>query len=147
MSPESLTDQNSIAAMPSSVGSTSSASSTTSPVQIGTMASTAVQHFVRSELKIRKEELAWTFANMARIVRGASVTLRDNKQVPIAQYTDKAAAEIEGASLYLHQHDLNSLITDVEGFARRQPALFIAGGLLLGLAAARFLKSTQHAAE
>ena len=111
------------------------------------MASTAVQHFVRSELTIRKEELAWTFANMARIVRSASVTLRDNKQTPIAQYTDKAAAEIEGASLYLHQHDLNSLITDVEGFARRQPALFIAGGLLLGLAAARFLKSTQHVAE
>lgn len=38
------------------------------------------------------------------------------------------------------------LAADVEGFTRRQPALFMGGAFVLGLTTARFLKSSREAA-
>ena len=42
---------------------------------------------------------------------------------------------------YLRGKDFDRMVDDLEGFARRQPALFLGGAFMLGLLAARFLKS------
>lgn len=94
------------------------------------LAGTMLQRLVNSELTVRKEEAAWTIANAARMTRQAGGRFREHGQAPLAQYADRAAEQMESASSYLHQHDLPGIVHDVESLARRQPALFIGGGLL-----------------
>lgn len=49
-----------------------------------------------------------------------------------------AAARLDSASDALRGRDLGRLVQDVNSFARRQPALFIGGALLAGIALGRF---------
>lgn len=117
------------------------------PNAIGSIVGAGAQHLVRSQLSLSKEEAAWSFGNLARMARQAGTQLRQHQQEPVAHVTDRAADQMEQASLYLHQTDLDQIVGDVESFARRQPMLFIASGLILGIAAARFIKSTTHPAQ
>jgi hypothetical protein len=57
-----------------------------------------------------------------------------------SHYTETAADQVEKVSSFLRDKDMNQLMTEVEDFAHREPALFIAGAFLLGLAGARFLR-------
>jgi hypothetical protein len=59
-----------------------------------------------------------------------------------AKYGDSLAKQVEQVSTYLEQKDLRDVLKDVEGFARRNPAVFIGGAFALGILAARFLKSS-----
>lgn len=59
-----------------------------------------------------------------------------------AKYGDVAAEKVEQLSGYFERKDLKEIYRDVEGFARRQPAAFIAISFAVGLLAARFLKSS-----
>jgi hypothetical protein len=68
--------------------------------------------------------------------------LRQRDEEFIAGYADGAADQIERAAVYLDGKDFDHLVGDVERFARRQPALFLAGAFGLGILAARFLKSS-----
>lgn len=51
---------------------------------------------------------------------------------------DAAASRLDDASDALRGRDLGRLVQDVNAFARRQPALFIGGALLAGIALGRF---------
>ena len=55
-----------------------------------------------------------------------------------ADYSDTAARKIQDAANYFEQKDLRGMYTDVENFARRNPAVFVGGAFALGLLAARF---------
>jgi hypothetical protein len=59
----------------------------------------------------------------------------------MAGWVDRAAEQVEQLSGYLRGKDLDEIVEEAEGFARRQPALFLGGAFVLGLVAARFLKS------
>lgn len=51
----------------------------------------------------------------------------------------KAAADrLDGLSQALREQDLQGVVREVEGFARRQPALFLGGMVALGFAIGRF---------
>jgi hypothetical protein len=54
---------------------------------------------------------------------------------------DTAAQRVQEASTYLREHEAREVIDSVQDYARRQPAMVIAGGLALGLLAGRFLRS------
>jgi len=65
-----------------------------------------------------------------------------------AKYGDRLAGQIEQISNYFEKNDLRGIVRDVEGFARKNPVVFIGGAFALGILAARFLKSsTPSAAE
>jgi hypothetical protein len=59
-----------------------------------------------------------------------------------AKYGDRLAGQIEQISNYFEKNDLRGIVSDVEGFARKNPAVFIGGAFALGILAARFLKSS-----
>ena len=79
-------------------------------------------------------------------LRSASDKLREEDQMA-ARYADIASEGVERAARYVGSTDLSRAVRDLEGFARRQPALFFGGAFLVGLAAGRFLQSTQHRRE
>jgi len=91
--------------------------------------------------------------NAAQGISGASQALRNvseqlqQEQPQLANYAERAAEQVEHFSSYLKGKDLDQLVHDVEGFARRQPAAFLGGAFVLGLAAARFLKSSSESGQ
>jgi hypothetical protein len=133
-----------------SVATTASATTPTQPSSppsvdaISDLLKAGAQHVIRNELTLRKEEVAWSFGNLARMARQAAVQLRQQHQESAAQVTERAAEQLEQASVYLHQKNFDQFVADLEDFAHQQPALFIAGSLALGIAAARFIKSTSQ---
>ena len=95
----------------------------------------------------RKEQVAGNVAAVAEALRQASKHLRQNEQAPIAQYADKAAERVEQLAYNLRSKDVQDMLRDVEDYARRQPALFLGGAFVVGLLAARFLKSSARRDE
>jgi hypothetical protein len=59
-----------------------------------------------------------------------------------AQYIRLAANQIDSVSGAFRKRDLNQLVSDVQGFARRQPTAFLGMAVLAGFAAVRFLKTS-----
>jgi hypothetical protein len=106
-----------------------------------------------TRLDRQKEAAAAGLSSVADAVRQMGQNLRGQAegQSPVvqyaAQYGERAADQIGRLTDYLRRNDVNHLVREVEGFARRQPALFVGGAFLLGLAGSRFLKSSRPAPE
>jgi hypothetical protein len=64
----------------------------------------------------------------------------------IAKHVRTAADSIEGIAGSLRERSVGSLIEEVSGFARRQPAAFIGAAVLAGFAVSRFAKSSAASA-
>lgn len=60
------------------------------------------------------------------------------------RYVGRMADSLSDAADAFSRKDLGSLIADSASFARRNPAAFVGGAMLLGFAAARFLKASKH---
>ena len=60
-----------------------------------------------------------------------------------ARVADNVAGGLERLSSRLQTRDFNSVVRDVEDFARQQPLVFIGAAVLTGFVAARFLKSSD----
>jgi hypothetical protein len=97
-----------------------------------------------SRLAEQKDHAAESLGAIADALRQSGQRLREQNQGAVAPYAERAAAGIERASGYLRQRDVNQIVTEVEGYARRQPAVFLGGAAALGLLAARFLKASRR---
>jgi hypothetical protein len=106
-----------------------------------------VQQQAGSRLDRQKDEAANELQRLAGAVRNMGDELGGQQQGPIAQYAAeygrKAAAGIDRFTQYLRTNDTRALVSEIENLGRRQPALLIGGAFLLGLAGARFLKSSR----
>jgi hypothetical protein len=106
-----------------------------------------VQEQATSQIAMQKEKAVSTLGSVSGALRQTSQTLRDQDQAPFAQFADKAAEQIDNLTSYLQNHEPQELLTEVERFARKQPALFIGGAFVLGLLGARFLKSSAESQQ
>lgn len=85
-------------------------------------------------------EQASAFADVARKVASS---LRDEGNEQHAKAADTVAERVEQVGSYLQDADADKMLRDLEDFGRRQPAALAAGGVVLGLLAARFLKASS----
>jgi len=97
---------------------------------------------VKTQLVTQKDNAASGLNDVAEALSVSSSHLQEHGQEAVAQLGDRAAEKITQFSGYLREHDLDDVVHEVESFARRQPELFIGAAVLLGLVAARFLKSS-----
>jgi hypothetical protein len=58
----------------------------------------------------------------------------------IASAVDRGASELSGLAKSLRENDLGTLLGQVQGFARQQPALFVGAAFAAGFALSRFGK-------
>ena len=82
---------------------------------------------------------------MAQALRRSGEQLRqqgDGQQV--AGMTEGVAERIDGLGGYLERTSGDELLRDVEDFARRRPWIVAGAGLMVGLAASRFLKASSE---
>ncbi len=66
---------------------------------------------------------------------------------PLVDYAEQAANWLDGAAAHIEERGLDGLATDVVDFARRRPALFLAGAAVLGLGVGRLIRSGAVSAD
>lgn len=103
-----------------------------------------------SKLDEQKAVVTSGLASVAGSIKQVGESLREtDDQTAVteitAKYGDRLAGQIEQISNYFEQNDLREIASDVEDFARKNPAVFIGGAFALGILAARFLKSSKPA--
>jgi hypothetical protein len=106
-----------------------------------TEAASKAKTLVAERVAETTERSAGDLGDVARALHETSKQLEGNVASP---YIDKAAGELERLSGYLRRASVPEIARNVESFARREPALFLGGAFVLGIAAARFLKSSAR---
>ena len=103
---------------------------------------------VRSMAEERKEQVSERIDQFARALRGTSDKLReDGEGEEIGRYAEVLGEQAEKVATFLREHDTTDLVREVEGFAKRQPLVFMGGCAIAGFAIGRFLKATMSAAS
>jgi len=91
------------------------------------------------------QKVADKAANVASALRRAADDV-EGEQAWLGTALRKSADGVERATRSLDGGDLNAALADVNGFARRQPALFLGASLALGFALARIGKAAVEGA-
>jgi len=99
---------------------------------------------VKSQLANQKHEASQRLTPVQTALRETGQQLRKQGQGPVAEYADKAADQVERFAGYLRENDVDYLLNDARGFARRNPAVFLGSAAALGFLATRFLKSSSE---
>jgi hypothetical protein len=103
-----------------------------------------VKKTAEAKLDAGRDFAADQLGTVADALRKTGEELRSNDS-GLTDYVTKAANSVDHLSIYLQTRTLSQLINDVEGFARREPAMFLGGSFLAGLIGGRFLKSASPA--
>jgi hypothetical protein len=98
---------------------------------------------VRDQVDQRSTEAGHRVGSTAQDIRSVSEELRKQGKDQPAKLAEQAADRAESLGDYLKRSDGDTILRDVEDFGRRQPWTVIAGGLVLGFAASRFLKASS----
>jgi hypothetical protein len=96
-------------------------------------------------LTTQKDQAASVIEEIATVIDHISAQLRTDGQVALANALDGISMRLRGFATDLHQKSLDQLIHDIEQGARSQTALLIAGGLVVGLLAARLIANARQA--
>src|SRR5690348_9782402 len=99
---------------------------------------------VQSGVRTGKNRAADALGGIAQSLVFSSQQLRAQDQQRIGHYAEQAANKVEELADYLQNSSAGELADRVEGFARREPAIFLGGAFALGLLGARFLKSSRR---
>ena len=97
----------------------------------------------RDEIDKRSTEAGQQVSSTADDLKSVSQSLREQGKEQPAKMADQAAERVERLGGYLQDADSDRILGDIEDLARRQPWLVVAGGVALGVAAARFLKASS----
>ena len=98
---------------------------------------------LREQVDQRSTQAGQQVNTVADDVRSVAQELRTQGKDKPAQYAEQAADRVQSAGRWLEQKDGDELLRDVEDFARRNPWAVAVGGLVVGLAASRFLKASS----
>ena len=102
------------------------------------------QDKLKEQLDQRSTQAGERVGGAAQDLRSVGEELRKQGKDGPARIADKTAERTERIGSYLKEADSDRMLTDVEDFGRRQPLAVLAGGLVLGIAAARFLKASSR---
>jgi hypothetical protein len=97
-----------------------------------------------SSLTESRFQAAEQIGGIATAFRRTGEHLRDENQTRVADFAESLAEQVERASSYLRDRDFGAVRQDLEGLARRQPAMVLGVGFALGLLGARFFKSSER---
>ncbi|MDP9067766.1 MAG: hypothetical protein M3N53_05375 [Actinomycetota bacterium] len=101
------------------------------------------RNLVRTQLEQRSSRAGQQVHSTAQDLRTIAGQLREQGQETPAKIAEQVAERGEQVAGYLRTSDADRLLQDVEEAARRNPWVVIAGGVFLGFAASRFLKSSS----
>jgi hypothetical protein len=102
------------------------------------------QENVRQQVDQRSTEAGEKVAGTAQDLRSVGEELRKQGKDTPAKLADRAAEQTDKVGSYLKDKGPDEMLHDVEDFGRQRPWAVLAGGLALGVVAARFLKASSR---
>jgi len=111
--------------------------------KVGELTSQATDK-VKEQLVGHKDKAAEGLTTITDVIRQSATTLEEKGQTPIADAVSGFAGQIENFAGYLQGKSVDELAEDVTVYAKQNPQLFVGGAFLLGVALARFLKSSSR---
>jgi len=115
--------------------------------QVAGQAMDKAKDTVKSQLSNQKEKAVSTLGNFTDALMHTGDQLRQSGQGVFGGYAESLADRVDHVAGYLRENDIDDLAAQAEDFARKQPALFIGGAFIAGVALARFLKSSRSASS
>lgn len=103
-----------------------------------------VQETVQQQVDERTNQAGEKVSGTADDVRSVAEELRKQGKDGPAKLADQAAEQAEKVGSYLSGTGPEQMLHDVEDFGRRRPWALLAGGLVAGAVAARFLKASSR---
>jgi hypothetical protein len=102
------------------------------------------QEGIRQQIDERSTQAGERVGSTAQDLRSVSEELRKQGKETPAKLADRAAEQTEKVGSYLKDNGPDKMLEDVEDFGRQRPWAVLAGGLVVGVAAARFLKASSR---
>jgi ElaB/YqjD/DUF883 family membrane-anchored ribosome-binding protein len=102
-----------------------------------------VSDTVRRQVDERSTQAGDQMRTVAQAVRRTGESLREEGNDTPAKAVDSISERIERLGEYLSRSDADTIFRDVEQAARRRPWAFAAGGVVIGLLAARFVRASS----
>ena len=95
----------------------------------------------RSGVEDTMSRAASELGTVANALRQCGSDMAERENAMILPYVEQVADQVDRLSSFLENRRVDDLARDVEGFARRNPAVFLGACFGVGILAARFLKS------
>lgn len=89
-----------------------------------------------------KRQVVRGIQDVAKTLRHVSEQLREDDRYSAARYSDRAADRLERFSGYFREKDLRQIAEDVDRVVRKEPMLFTAGALAVGVLIGRMIKGS-----
>jgi hypothetical protein len=97
----------------------------------------------RQTLEQRKRSAADRVEGIAQALERTSANFSENEPT-LAELANRLSGTVSNLATRLREGSIDDLVDDTRSFARRNPVLFIAGGLVAGFALARFVKASAQ---
>jgi hypothetical protein len=91
-----------------------------------------------------KGQASGALGNFAEAMRQAGQQFREQDRGIVGGYAERAAEQAKRLSEHLQRTEVDELVKQLEGVARRAPAAFLGGAFAVGVVGARFLKSSRR---
>lgn len=95
----------------------------------------------RRTIEQRKRSAAERVDGIAQAIERTGAQFSDNEPT-LADMANRLASTVGNLATRLREGSIDDLLDDTRALARRNPGLFIAGGILAGFALARFAKAS-----
>lgn len=106
-------------------------------------AASQVTDQAKSTVDTRMSEVAHEVDSVADAVRQTTYEIGGDSQT-VARYGERIAEQLDTVSSYLNEKGVEDVLSDLQEFARRQPAVFLGGAFMLGMVVGRFMRSTSN---
>lgn len=91
----------------------------------------------------RRLQAADRAGSISRALQGAADSLRESGEPQLSSWVSQAAGQVERIVGYMQGKPADGMLHDFEDLARRNPALFLGGTYLAGMAVGRFLRASS----
>ncbi|HKS57820.1 MAG TPA: hypothetical protein VJS12_21155 [Steroidobacteraceae bacterium] len=98
----------------------------------------------RRTLEQRKRSAADRVDGIAQALERTGAHFTENDEPTLAELISRVSGIVGNLATRLREGSVDDLVGDTRAFARRNPGLFIAAGLLAGFAVARFAKASAQ---
>jgi len=102
----------------------------------------AAQHRIRAVFEQQTHRAADQLGGVASVLHQAAEQLDAENNGTAARYAVQAADRVEQVADMLRNSTVDDVVAQVEGFARRQPEVFMGAAFAVGFLFARFVKSS-----
>lgn len=110
--------------------------------EVGRRALDAMQDRIRTAFDQQTHRAADQLSGVASALNRAAQDISRENDGPVIHTAEQAAGRIHAVADMLRRSSMDDMVSEVEGFARRQPELFLGGVFAAGFLFARFLKSS-----